>query len=215
MTIVSFYNCIFQGTVVNLAIGRGGLIDGPIGPVSLKHNGVTGSHVSWGGCFTLSTDSTIYNTSSPSLRISPTNGNNKSNTQLVRIPVNAGNTCTISVAVRKSATGDGSAYNGTPPRLMYRQNHSAGNTSETVGATVSVGPGIWQTLAYTTPAVNEDCVLEFYVDCDGTIGWVNVDDWSTSTYNNSKTTSYWGTMSPYIEADTRVNPTGSSLTYLL
>ena len=215
MNLVSFYNSIFQGSIVNLANGRGGLIDGPIGPVSLKHNGVTGSHVSWGGCFTLSTDSTIFNTSSPSLRITPVNGNNKSNTQLVRIPVKAGNTCAISVAVRKSATGDGAAYNGNPPRLMYRQNHSAGNTSETVGATVSVGTGTWQTLAYTTPAVNEDCVLEFYVDCDGTVGWVNVDDWSTSTYNDSKTTSYWGTMSPYIEADTRVNPTGSSLTYLL
>jgi hypothetical protein len=40
--------------------------------------------------------------------------------------------------------------------------------------------GTWQQLTGTTSAVNADGGLEFVVDCDGTVGWVNVDDWSVA-----------------------------------
>lgn len=79
------------------------------------------------------------------------------------------------------------------------------------GAQINVGTtllpyydnGTWETLTYTTPAVTNNTVLEFYVDCDGTTGWVNIDDWSTPTSNDSRGTDYWANSAPYIEADWR------------
>jgi hypothetical protein len=37
---------------------------------------------------------------------------------------------------------------------------------------------LFQPIINTTPTVIDDGVLEFYVDCDGTQGWINVDTWS-------------------------------------
>jgi hypothetical protein len=64
--------------------------------------------------------------------------------------------------------------------------------------------GQWQTLTYTTATFSNDGVAEFYVDCDGTTGWINVDDWSTTTFNDTRGTDYWGNSSVYIEADYKV-----------
>jgi hypothetical protein len=60
--------------------------------------------------------------------------------------------------------------------------------------------GSWQELTYTTPVVPMDSVLDFYVDCSGTAGFINVDDWS-STGADTKTNTYWMSNGPFIEAD--------------
>lgn len=71
-------------------------------------------------------------------------------------------------------------YNGAQPRLMLRANAAAGIDSDVVIATASGELGSWLTLSGSSPTVNDDCELEFYVDCDGTAGTVNVSDWSVS-----------------------------------
>lgn len=59
--------------------------------------------------------------------------------------------------------------------------------------------GQWETLTYTTATFSNDGVAEFYVDCDGTAGWINIDDWNTTTSNDSRGQDYWGANGVYIE----------------
>ena len=47
-------------------------------------------------------------------------------------------------------------------------------------AQLNTAPATFQLLIATTPAVTESGVLEFYVDCDGTVGWINIDNWSAT-----------------------------------
>ena len=75
------------------------------------------------------------------------------------------------------------------------------------GAQLVTGPtpltyydnGDWEPLTYTTPAVANDCVLEFYMDCDGTAGWINIDDFKTTTLNDTRGMRYWSTVGVYVE----------------
>ena len=131
-----------------------------------------------------------------------------------RIPVKGGTSCTVSVSVRQSSSSDGTQYNGAAPRLIYRYNYLAGNLDNTVGATASSGLyGTWETLTYTTSVIPYNLVLEFYVDCDGTSGWVNVDDWSTNVKNDTRKYDYWAlTSGPYVQAD--YNPGQSAYTFV-
>ena len=54
----------------------------------------------------------------------------------------------------------------------------------------SAAVSTWETLtANFTPTVTG--VYEFYVDCDGTTGYVNVDDWSTNYVKDTTKMDYW------------------------
>lgn len=374
----NFNNCYFNLPDVVLTNTGISNTNAQTGFVSTNHNGVTGSNKLWHNNGTLSTDLTIYNTTSPSLRMTPVTASYKLPTTNNKIPVKAGQTCTISVKIRKSTATDGTQYGGGVPRLMYVFNPIAGNLTETIaynmistsnwvlapglltnsvwikstfdtltggqlapdgsftaflynetGASanpstvaqgsipaysttvtytvwtktgtattrafllrnnttltnfdilsfdysstgnlgngwtstnvgggwfkliytkstgISIGDllqiyigrtggavsgstatwyiwqptvqsqptdvviyGQWETITYTTPAVTNDSVLEFYVDCDGAVGWINVDDWSTTTFNDTRGTNYWGNSSVYIEADYKVP--GASYTF--
>jgi len=380
-----FNNCIFSGTEVAFTTPNSTItaINANFGFVSTKHNGITGAYKMWNSTGVQSSDTSQYVTTSPSLRITPTTAARKTFTPMVKVPVKSGNSCTVSVNVRKSITADGTINNGANPRLMYAYNPLSGNFAETVGATYSTptdnllqfpqnfeqtiwgkinatlilgstaapdgtltatritnttntyvrcdqsvmiipgnyyihscyikrgnyryastfignpgeyygssiqydfdtnvvsntastgnkypisnvactpvgggwyrlsyriitpldlgnllkisGPyatpfwsgsttgnylfiwgsklevgstltdyvtpgGVWQTLSYTTPPVTNDSVLEFYVDCDGTSGWINVDDWNTTTNNDSRGLDYWGALGTYTEPDYR------------
>jgi hypothetical protein len=351
---------------------------------SLSHNGVTGSNKEWTPNGTITTDTTIFLSTPESTRLTPNSSVYKLMSPIVRVPVKSGNTCTVSVNVRRSVVGDGTAYNGNQPRLMYVFNPILGNLTETIGATypdynlltqpetlstmvlqrttlgtlgispsgltnaypiivndtipfaytgaagtniistsfavfsgtrnfsvyvktaglniarvmlgaattmtgtqyvdvnlntgaiISVvggtnaavetlsngwyrvsldvtsvsatnnrvgvafsdtvkttgngvdgvyvwglqltdGSGIkpyiagasWQTLSYTTATFSTDAVAEFYVDCDGLAGWINIDDWNTTTANDSRGQDYWGVSGVYIEPTYR-NPTRAS-----
>jgi hypothetical protein len=151
-----------------------------------KENGVTGSNTIYTNLGNISTDTTIFRTSAPSTRLTPAfrYGILASNT--VRIPVVAGESSTVSVWVRLSTLADGVQYNGINPELVYRFNSMSSNLEDTVVATASSTGGVWQQLSYTVSAVPLDTVLEFFVQCDGTNGWVNVDDWDTSSVNDSR-----------------------------
>jgi hypothetical protein len=200
----NFNSCYFGGT--EIAFNFVGITNTNLQAMSTStnHGGTAGYNKLWHNNGTLSTDTTIFNTASPSLRMTPVSATYKLPTTNNKIPVKAGQTCTVSVKVRRSVIGDGTAYNGNQPRLMYVFNPILGNLAETICATASAAAGTWQTLTYTTPSVTNDGIAEFYVDCDGTTGWVNVDDWSTTTFNDTRGTDYWGNSSVYIEADYKV-----------
>jgi hypothetical protein len=72
--------------------------------------------------------------------------------------------------------------------------------TEGAGVKPYIAYGTWQTLSYTTPVMPYDSVLDFYVDCDGTAGFINVDSWK-STGADSKNNGYWLQNGPHIESD--------------
>jgi hypothetical protein len=123
-------------------------------------------------------DTVIWHYASPSTRLTPTTANQKLRSGWKKIAVPNGQTATISVWVRKSVAGDGNAYNGNQPRLVQRADAATGNNVDTVLATATnAANGAWQQLQATIAAVNDNCAVTVYIDCDGTTGWVNVDDW--------------------------------------
>ena len=74
---------------------------------------------------------------------------------------------------------------------MVKANVGAGIATDTVLATATgASTGSWQTLTGTTIAITDMCILEFYVDCDGTQGWINIDDWSSTTVNDTQELGY-------------------------
>lgn len=147
-----------------------------------RYGQVDGDHRSFYRMGTISLDSAIYNTAAPSERLAPTSASIVLKSSPMFVPVADTDTVTISVSVRKSVSSDpsGADYNGNQPQLILRRNYAAGITSDTVIDTMTAAIGNWETLTGVTSAVTDDATLEFYVTCDGTAGWINVDDWTVS-----------------------------------
>jgi hypothetical protein len=143
-----------------------------------KYNQTAGDHRTFTTTGTIKTDTSIFRTASPSARCTPNSSGYKLNSPSKKMPANSGQTITAAVYVRKSAAGDGAAYTGNQPRLIVRRNPGIGITSDTVLATYSSGTGSFNQISGAAATLTGDGVLEFYVDCDGTAGWINVDDWT-------------------------------------
>lgn len=125
----------------------------------------------------LANDAVIYHIASSSLRMTPSSAGTKLTSTLV-LPVLTKAPRCITVWVRKSAVGDGAAYNGNQPRLIQKANVGLGQVSDVVLDTATNSAnGAWQMLVGTTKAPTGDGTYDIVVDCDGTAGWVNVDDW--------------------------------------
>jgi len=149
---------------------------------SARHQQTAGNHKTWKKFGTTTPDVSIYNKASPSERLTPNSAVNKLMSGYKKIAVPNGQTAVINVYVRKSVAGDGSAYNGNQPRLIQKADAATGNNTDVVLATATnAANGAFQLLTATIAAVNDDCVVQFYIDCDGTTGWVNVDDWSANS----------------------------------
>lgn len=147
-----------------------------------KYNQVAGDHRDELTYGQLRSDPTLYNTAAPSMRMTPISATFKlesatKNRGIVKT-VASGATVSISVYVRKSASGDGATYNGNQPRLIQRANPALGQNSDVVLATYSAGTGAWTQLTATSSTATDAGAWEFIIDCDGTVGWVNVDDWA-------------------------------------
>jgi hypothetical protein len=143
---------------------------------SQKHDQTAGLHRSWFPYGQIDSDTSEFRTASPSEKLTPNNASNKLESGIKRAEVLSGATATPTVHVKKSGT-----YNGNAPRLILKKNVAAGITADTVLATLTGsadGDGYWTLSGPTTPAVTDDAVLEFVVDCDGTAGVVNVDDYT-------------------------------------
>lgn len=154
----------------------------------LNHGNTAGENRVWvpngrtTGPATFVPDTTRFSTASPSLAMYPGSATAKVKSPTFSVAVAQGQTATPSVKVRESVVGDGTDYNGNRARLIVKRNALAGIASDTVLDTAtSASEGAWETLTGTTAAVSRDCVLEFYVDCDGTTGWLNIDDFECTS----------------------------------
>lgn len=142
-----------------------------------KHEDVVGAHsVVYPTLGTVALDTVTFRTASPSERLTPTGSvagfRLLSTSKGVAVP--SGQSATVSVFVNKSAS-----YSGSSPRLRVAANPAAGVNEATV-ATHAGGPSTWVQLQGTVGPVTEDCWLEFFVDCDGSAGQVNADDYTSS-----------------------------------
>ena len=147
---------------------------------SSKHDQTEGSFKSWFYSGIIERDTTIFNTASPSERLTPSSASIKLQSGPRLVAVDDLGTVTINVYVRKSVVGDGAAYNGNQPRLILKANPACGINSDVVLDTMTAAAGTWEQLTGTTAAVDADGALEFVVDCDGTTGWINIDDWTVA-----------------------------------
>lgn len=160
----------------------------------MNNNGVAGEHKTYFKEGVVSSDTTLYATASPSQRLTPSA--TSSFQQLCSgefvVAVASGQSPTISVKVRESASGDGATYNGSFPRLILKANAAIGiNADVVLDTATAASEGAWETLTGTTDPVTGDGVLTFIVDCDGTAGWINVDDWESSVSHDSKGMQFW------------------------
>lgn len=145
-----------------------------------KYNQTAGDHRTEMTFGQLRTDATVFKTAAPSMKMTPNSASNKlESAPLSRgmlVAVNSGSTVTTAVYVRKDTT-----YTGNQPRLIVRANPAIGISSDTVLATYSTGTGTWNQLSGTTITATDAGAMEFVIDCDGTAGFINIDDWTAST----------------------------------
>jgi len=177
-----FNNCTFSSTTEFNSTIYTFLDENAIVGVQRKDT-TAGNHVAYIRQGIITRDTTIYNTASPSLRIEPKSASIEAKTRVkpFAVPVNSGQTCTPSVYVRESVSGDGTDYNGNRVKLYVKQNYNLGITSDTLLDTATgASEGAFELLTGTTAAVTDDGVLEFYLTCDGTTGWVNIDDFTAT-----------------------------------
>lgn len=149
-----------------------------------RYNQTAGDHRTEMTYGQMKTDTTIFNTASPSMRMTPNNATSKLESApkgmgLLAAVANGGS-ATISVYTRKSVVGDGAAYNGNQPRLIQRANAALGQTADVVLDTMVVAAGSFEQLIASGSVASDDGAFEYIVDCDGTAGWVNVDDWAAT-----------------------------------
>lgn len=146
---------------------------------SEKHDQTAGNHKTWMKNGTIQTDATTYNTGPPSMLMTPTSATLKLESaplyQGLKVAVNNGNAVTVSAYVRKSAS-----YNGNQPRLIQRANPALGQNSNVVLATYASGTGSWNQISGTTSTPTDDGAWEIVVDCDGTAGAINIDDFAVT-----------------------------------
>src|SRR5216683_2046512 len=203
-------NCLLASTTEVASFAAGNFRNAFV--LSQKHDQTAGNHKFWLQYGVGSIDTVIFNTASPSLRLTP----NTAGSKLESAPpgygwtaaVANGGTITASAAVRKSISTDagGANYNGVQQRLIVRKNVAAGIAADTVLATAAAATGTWETLSGTTAAVTDDAILEFIVDCDGTAGWVNVDDFAATPIANTKGLKYWQDGVPCVSGDNTTVP---------
>lgn len=144
-----------------------------------RFNGVAGSHRSFYKYGNLSSDSTYWQVLSPSVRMSPNSATQKLQGPIKTVAVPSGRRARVSVWVRKSVIGDGTTYNGMEAQLLVLSDAAAGIAADTVLATTTAASnGAFELISGTTAAVTDNVALKFLVQCDGTLGWINVDRWS-------------------------------------
>ena len=84
-------------------------------------NNISSNHRTYTSLGSIINDTTIFNTSSSSIRLTPINqagpaiSDRKLISTIFQIAVASGSTATVSIKVRKSVVGDGTAYNGSQP----------------------------------------------------------------------------------------------------
>jgi len=208
------HNCKFGGTTVvsNLNNASIGSFVG-----SEKNTQSTGTHLTYFPYGIVSYDAVIYDITPASERLTPNNATNRLKSGRFFAAVASGATCTPTVKVRESVSGDGSAYNGQRARLFVEKNVAAGINTDTLLATAtSASNGAWESLSGATSAVTDNCILSFYVDCGGsgyTLGWVNVDTGSALPSKSTGDFTYWQNGLGVVDLGGGGNGASSAFTY--
>jgi hypothetical protein len=158
---------------------------------SARHDQTAAVHKTWQKYGIVEADAAYYKGAAPSEKLTPNTAGQKVESSPKRVAVANGQACAISAWVRKSSTYNG----GAEPRLMMRRYdaaaqganktfYAADQVINTFSGAGSAGgapdAAAFQQLAGTPPAVDDDTVLEFFVDAEGTAGTVHVEDWSVA-----------------------------------
>lgn len=174
----TFRNCLFGSTTEfsNQSLYTPGSAVG-----SSRHEQTAGVQKMFKKFGTITLDSTFYKVAAPSQRLTPTDANNKLLSQEKRIAVPNGQAAQVSVWVRKSVIGDGTAYNGNEVQIKVLADPALGIANDTVLATSSsYAFGDFEKITGTSPVVTDNGVIRLVATCDGTAGWVNVDLWTVA-----------------------------------
>lgn len=187
---ISAANADFRITLRNTKLGAATEVSNQVGLgnwgyiASQKHDQTAGNHKTWMKNGTVQTDSTIFNTVAPSMRITPATQNEFSSAYQfngIQVAVANGSTVTINAWVRKSSAADGADYDGVQPTLRLKANPAIGIAADAVLDTAAAANGTWEQLTGTTASATDDGVMEFViVGDDASTGWINVDDWSAT-----------------------------------
>jgi hypothetical protein len=178
-----FNNCSFN----NIPISKP--LNGFYQPYNIKstgfsfmsYNKLSGYHITYLPAGTRSIDTTIHKEAYASERLTPSSSTKKLRSGSKFVALNAGDSSFINVYVRKSTlSSNGVAYNGSSPRLILKRNGAMGVNNDIILGQATGTSEDFALLAGLTPTVIDTGVLEFYVDCDGTQGWINVDSWSAN-----------------------------------
>jgi hypothetical protein len=193
--LVSFRNCLFaSATEISNQTGLGNRSR----ISSSRHDQMDGNHRTWKRQGTISADSTIIRSAGRSQRLTPLSATLKLESASKFVAVKDGQTITVGCWVRRSILADGQAYNGALPRLILKDNPAvfSGITDVVLATTTAASLGAWEYIQGTATIAIDDAAYEVLVDCDGTAGWVNVDDWKISSTNQTSREKYWSDGAP-------------------
>jgi len=190
-----FQNCTFSGGTPNILTNYN---QGDSYFAFERLNGIEGNNKTYFGIGTRSLDTTagMWRTASPSERLTTSVVDTSLKSSIKSVSVKKNATVTVSVWVRESVVGDGTDYNGGRCKLWVKANAALGINSDTLLDTATASSeGAFQKLTGTTTAAVEDGALSFYVTCGNAsvtpTGWVNIDDWATTSRNNDGTQQFW------------------------
>jgi len=125
----------------------------------------------------LQTDTVITRSSPRSARLTPSTSFLSTDFASRKYAMKAGQSAVVGCYIRTSVVGDGAAYNGSLPQIILKRNYSLGILNDSVIGTATIASsGAWELVTGNIPAVDIDGVVEICVRCNGTTGWVNVED---------------------------------------
>lgn len=142
-----------------------------------------GSYKSWTKHFTIESD-TVFSNPNATPRIIPLGGMHSNFPHIAGsflVAIISG-TKAISIRIRKSVAGDGAAYTGAQPELVYRKFGTPGY--QVLATATNAANGAWETISGN---LSSSGLYELGIAVYGTTGWVNVsyfevDDLDVTTY---------------------------------
>ena len=156
-----------------------------VGFAFTNYNNIVGYNVTYlaaGSRMADYTTAAIVNTDKPTERLSPTSITTKLRSGSKYLTIRSGDTFNVGVYIKKSTVAsDGVAYNGNPPRLICKRNPAIGITNDVVisqlDSTNDIADSYVFLMGNIPYSITDDGIAEFYVDCDGTAGFINTDNW--------------------------------------
>jgi hypothetical protein len=141
------------------------------GFVYTNFNKITGYNITYTNGGQRFVDSTITYNNNNTERLTPFNNIIKLRSGSKYVALNQFESVSISVYVRVDST-----YNGNVPKLILKSNPSMGVMNDLTIATTTITNN-FQSLSGSFSNVSNDGILEFYVECDGTSGFINIAEW--------------------------------------